>query len=495
MSSYPELTFEPPFWFSGMTNPKLMIFVNCPYIHSFTPTISSSSVHLDGHQTFHSPHYLSIFLDLTNSPPHSFSILFTSSTTSFSKSFSLHPRSPIPATFTSSDVLYLFIPDRFSHGRNTISPVSPLSYPYSTDRSNPDIRHGGDLQGVRDHLDYFVDLGVTCLWPTPIFENDINEGSYHGYSISNFYKVDPRFGTNESFFDFVADAQSRGLKVIIDLVFNHCAGTHQWALDPPTEDWFHFPGCHLKSIFDVTAASHAYGSEYDRSKLQDREFTIEMPDLNQRNPIVASYLIQMSIWWVETAHLNGIRMDTFAFCDLEMMRNWGLAVEAEFPGLTVVGEVWKASSPAGAWFQRGNLLNKSEPSLPSVMDFPLASSIQRFFKDKAGLFEMYKHFAIDFLYPNINLVLRFAENHDTHRLLESENDIILFKKAMLMLLTVPGIPQLYYGTELMMAGKMVPTDGNVRKDFPGGWREDLKNGFVKEGRGEIQHEAFAFLLK
>jgi glycosidase len=388
------------------------------------------------------------------------------------------------------------MPDRFSHGRSTLIPSSPLSYPYKVDRSHPDFRHGGDIVGVENHLDYFVELGVTCLWPTPIFENDINEGSYHGYSISNFFKLDPRFGTTEDFINFVEAAHKRGLKVIIDFIFNHCAGTHPWSLDPPTSDWFHFPNTYKQNVYSVDIAFHPYASISDLESLKDYSFTIEMPDLNQHNPILAKYLIQTSIWWVEAAHLNGIRMDTFPYCDEPMMRDWGLAIEAEFPGINYVGEAWAGSTPGCAWWQRGNPHNPIKPSLPTVMDFPLAGSIRHFFNDRSGLFRMYSHFGLDYLYPDVNNVVRFIENHDMNRFLETEpTNLTILKKAWLVLLTIPGIPHLFYGTEILMWGKKNPTDGIIRKDFPGGWKGDSKNAFMKEGRTQLQQEAFGFLSK
>jgi glycosidase len=493
---FPEVVIEPPYWWSGMRNPKLLLFVTGPSIATFTPTVDSPSARLERFLPMESPQYAALFLDIADAPPHEFSIHFASPTFSFTKPYELKRRtaSALPDTVSSSDVLYLFMPDRFSRGHYRANP--PVGFPSPVDRTDPDARHGGDLAGVRARLPYFADLGVTCLWPTPLFENDINGGSYHGYSITNFFNIDPRFGTNEDFFALVSAAHSLNLKVIADMVFNHCGGTHPWAFDPPTADWFHFPGAHMQAVFDTGIAYHAYGAEIDRESLQDFEFTIEMPDLNQKNPILAQYLVQSSIWWVEAAHLNGIRMDTFAFCDQEMMRDWGIAMDAEFPGIFLLGEVWKANTAGEAWFQRGNPLNALSPSLPAVMDFSFMKRIHKFFRTPDGLSRLYKHFGLDFLYPDVFRVLRFVENHDTDRFLDqAPANLAEFKKAMLVLLTVPGIPQFYYGTELLMWGQMRPTDGNVRKDFPGGWPADAENWFEPAGRKGIAGEAFDFLAK
>jgi glycosidase len=495
--SYPEVVIDPPFWWCGMKNPKLMLFVNGPSISAFVPAISHAGVVVDRVTTLDSPHYQAIYLDISQASAGTFEIVFRSRDDAFSKSFELKSRSPklLPDTFSSADVIYLFMPDRFSRGRPAGKPAA-MGYPYHLDRSNLDIRHGGDLAGVAQHLDYVADLGVTCLWPTPVFENDIYDGSYHGYSITNYYVVDPRFGTNEEFAALVRAAHLRGLKVIADLVFNHCASTHPWAIDPPSGDWFHFPGVHTEACYDVSLPVHAYVSAFDLGRVKDHSFTIDMPDLNQRQPELACYLTQMSIWWVEFAELNGIRMDTFAYCDGEMMRDWAIAVDAEFPGFNIVGECWTEVTASQAWFQRGNTHNPYRPGLPSVMDFRLCRHMTDFLGKPDGLMKLYKHLGHDWLYPDVFRVLRFLENHDKWRFLRKPPaDLRRFRKAMLVLLTIPGIPQLYCGTEVLMAGKCKPTDGAVRKDFPGGWDGDQDNWFVAEGRSQLQNEAFGYLRK
>jgi glycosidase len=493
--TYPELVVDPPFWWCGMKNPELLIFVNGPYISSFTPRVISPSVRLVRHLSLDSPHYLAIYVDISQSAPHTFEIAYESADTRFTRPFELRSRipNPLPATFSSSDVLYLFMPDRFSHGRDTVAPVRPISYPSHIDRRDIDARHGGDIAGVRAHLDYFAELGVTCLWPTPIFENDASGGAYHGYAITNFFSVDPRFGDTTDFFAFVDEAHARGLKVIMDLIFNHCAGTHPWALDPPARDFFHYPASYRQNAYEVGVAFHAYAAAADRANLKDYAFTLEMPDLNQQNPILMQYLVQVSVWWLEAAHLNGIRMDTFPYCDDDALRDWGRAIADEFPGMNIVGEAWAHSIPGCAWWQRGNA---GRTCLPTVMDFPLASGMRRFFDSPKGLRDLYSHFGLDFLYTDANAVVRFLENHDMDRFLDvPPKDLHRLRKAWLVLLTVPGIPQLYYGTELLMSGVCRPSDGVVRADFPGGWKSDAVNWFQKEGRSPIQQEAFEFLSR
>ena len=499
-----QLSVEPSFWWSGMQEPELQLMIYGDDIATYSPSVTSADVIIKESVRLSSPNYLIVYLDISKSKVQQFDVEFTNGDKKLTYQYELKERNPKRKsidTFDSSDVLYLIMPDRFANGDPSNDQI-PMRMPYKVDRSIPNARHGGDLLGISKRLNYLSDLGVTAVWLNPVLENDMKGGSYHGYATTNYYKVDPRFGTNDEYAQLVSEANNKGLKVVMDVIFNHCGSDHQWMRDVPSKDWFnnleeYVQTSHMKEVYFDN-----YASDYDMNKLTDGWFVPSMPDLNQRNTHVAKYLIQNSIWWIEFTGINGIRQDTYPYADYDMMIDWCNAVEREYPGYNIVGEAWLDNPIGISFWQKNSLLNNvKNTQLKTVMDFRLMSLSHSAFIEETGgwnggLHKIYEHLAYDYIYPDINHVLRFLDNHDTDRFLpELPTNLYAYKQAIVFLLTIPGIPQLYYGTELLMHGNKNKGDGNIRLDVPGGWPGDKVNNFTPEGRTVLQNEAFDFLQK
>ncbi|OHT00883.1 hypothetical protein TRFO_32356 [Tritrichomonas foetus] len=367
---------------------------------------------------------------------------------------------------------------------------------YTFNRKDPNARHGGNIQGIIQHLDYIFDLGVTAIWLNPVLDNDMPHGSYHGYATTDYYNVDPRFGTNDDLLELINKIHQHGKKFVMDMIFNHCGSNHIWYKDPPCEDWFNLPKKGVITNHDITTTFSPYSSEKDWTNFNCGSFVSQMPDLNQKNKHLATYLTQNSIWWIEYSHINGIRQDTYPYCDPEYMKQWVNDVLEEYPNFNIVGEVWVESPVGVAYWQRGNPY--SDNNLPTIMDFTFSHlSTEACSEDKdmnSGLAKIHNHLNYDFVYPDVFHILRFVENHDTNRFLREEPiDLGKFKTGFATLLTIPGIPQLYYGTEILMYGLKKRSDGYVRCDFPGGWIKDNINCFTEAGRTKLQNEAFNFM--
>lgn len=445
------------------------------------------------------------FLYLTINPetkPGEVPLTFTLGKRTETVDYQLKPRNLDPSShrgFDAGDVLYLLMPDRFAQGKaQNPDPYKGLDYPVKPDRDNPNGRHGGNIAGIIDHLDYLKDLGVTAIWVCPVLENDMPGGSYHGYATTDYYRIDPRFGTQEEWNTLVAEAHKRGLKVVMDMIFNHSGSNHPWLKNPPSADWFNHPEGDVMTNYRLTTVHDPYASDFDRDATVNGWFVPAMPDLNQRNPHLMKYLSQNSIWWVESSGINGIRMDTYPYADGRGMASWIDDVMAEYPLFNIVGECWYANEGGSAFWQRGNRLNPDDPRLPSVMDFKLVIDGHKFFDPEttpwSGLNGLYDHLSMDFLFPDPQKILTFLDNHDTDRfLLESPENLDIWKQAVTFLLTSRGIPQLYYGTELLMNGSKEGSDGYVRRDFPGGFPGDKTDAFTPAGRTELQNEAFGYL--
>ncbi len=494
---------EPAFWWSGMAETELQLMVYGKDIASYKAAVTAKGVYLKETVTLESPNYRILYLDISDSAPQKFEIVFTNGKRKITHNYELKPRDPERLniqSFNSSDVLYLIMPDRFANG-NPDNDQIPMRMPYKVDRNHHSARHGGDLKGISERLDYLSDLGVTAIWLNPVLENDMEGGSYHGYATTDYYRVDPRFGTNEEYANLIADAHSRGMKVVMDMIFNHCGSDHPWMQDVPSHDWFNNTGEYVQTSHMKEMYFDPYASEYDKSKMVDGWFVPTMPDLNQRNRHVAKYLIQNSIWWIEYAGVDGIRQDTYPYADYDMMIDWIEAVEKEYPQYNIVGEAWLNNPIGTSFWQRNSPLNPNNTKLKSVMDFRfMGLSQSAFFEEttewNGGLHGIYDHMTYDFIYPDIHNVLRFLDNHDTDRFLkEYPGDLSGWKQAITFLLTMPGTPQLYYGTELLMNGNKSRSDGDIRRDVPGGWPDDAADQFTREGRDKLQNEAFDFLSK
>lgn len=498
---------EPSFWYVGMKNPELQLMVYGKNISSCDVSVNYPGVNLSSIVKLESPNYLLVYLTLDKDvKAGNIELTFTQGNKKEIKYYELKTRAKKGAErigFDSSDVLYMLMPDRFANG-NAVNDNDKVLSPSTADRKDPNARHGGDLAGIEKHLDYFNELGVTALWFTPVLENSMTGGSYHGYATTNYYKVDPRLGTNDEYKNLIDEAHNKGLKIVMDMIFNHCGSEHPWLIDMPSHDWFNFPDYKknfVQTSYKVMPHVDPYASDYDFKTMNDGWFVRSMPDLNQKNPHVLRYLIQNSFWWIEYAGIDGIRMDTYPYADFDGMAEWMKELNEEYPNFNVVGESWVTEPAYTAYWQKDSKLSAPRNShLKTVMDFSFYDKInqaknEESTEDWKGLNRIYNNFVYDYLYPNPSSVMAFLDNHDTNRFLEDGNDIAELKQAVTLLLTIPRIPQLYYGTEIMMNGRKNVSDGYVRKDFPGGWEGDAQNAFTREGRTPIQNEIFDYISK
>lgn len=495
---------EPPFWYAGMKSQELQLFVYGQNIGEASVLVNYPGISLSSTVRLESNNYLIVYLHIDPTvKPCTFPITFSIGKKKVVKEYELKAREKAGNErmgFDASDALYLLMPDRFANGNPENDNLSGLS-PYKVDRNNPNARHGGDLAGIAKNMDYFKDLGVTALWFTPVLENDMEGGSYHGYATTDYYKVDPRFGTNEEYKELIKKAHDNDLKIVMDMIFNHNGLEHPWLKDMPSKDFFNNPDHESnfkQTSFKLTPLVDPYRSQYDFDQMVNGWFVPTMPDLNQKNPHVYNYLKQNSMWWIEYADIDGIRMDTYPYADYDAMSDWMAELNEEYPNFNTVGETWVTEPAYTAWWQKDSKLSEPKNSnLKSVMDFSFFDKIniakneqtETWFK---GLDRVYSNFVYDYLYPDPSHVLAFIENHDTDRFLGEGQDLPMLKQAATILLTTKRIPQLYYGTEIMMNGVKAKSDGYVRKDFPGGWNDDTASALTAEGRTPLQNESFDF---
>lgn len=392
------------------------------------------------------------------------------------------------------------MPDRFANG-NPENDVVDEMREKKVDRTDLFARHGGDIQGISNHLDYIADLGVTAIWLNPTQENDMESGSYHGYAITDYYQIDKRFGSNEDFCALVEKAHEKNLKVVMDMIFNHCGSENYLFRDKPSDDWFNYRSNYVQTSFKTASVMDIHASAYEKKIATDGWFTSVMPDFNQRNRHVARYLIQSSIWWIEYAGINGIRQDTHPYADFDFMSQWCKEVLDEYPYFNIVGETWLNSNVLVSYWQKDSKLAAPlNSNLPTVMDFPLQALMNQAFDEetdewRGGLYKLYDYQTQDLVYANPMNLLTFLDNHDTSRFAQTDEmakNLKRYKQAMVFLLTTRGIPQIYYGTEILMTGDKGKGDGDLRKDFPGGWQGDVRNCFVENGRTALENEAFEF---
>lgn len=497
-------SIEPPFWWSGMNSPKLQLMVHGDNIRDAVPSIDYAGVTIDSIARLDSKNYQFLYLNVSpQAQPGTMTIVFKNGKKSVKVPYELKKRDGImPNAFSSEDVLYLIMPDRFADGNSDNNTLKELNFPVSVDRNDPNARHGGDLKGIENNLDYIESLGVTAIWLNPVLENDMPGGAYHGYATTDYYRVDPRFGTNDEYRNLIAESHKRGIKVVMDMIFNHSGSSHPWIDDLPSKDWLNYPDGDKLTNFRLSTINDPYASDYDRTRSVKGWFVPSMPDLNQENPHMMRYLIQNSIWWIEYSKIDGIRMDTYPYADMAPMAQWIADVQKEYPGYNIVGEAWYGDVAGTAYWQRRSRLNKQgDPNLPTVMDFPTMIIATQAFHENTleygqGLNKIYNRLSLDYLYENPKNVLTFLDNHDTDRFLLTEpQNLGSWKQGVAFLLTTRGIPQIYYGTELLMHGDKKKSDGDVRKDVPGGFPGDETNVFTKEGRSALQNEAIDFLSK
>ncbi len=496
----------PTFWWAGMKNPELQILLYGKDIASSDVTISSQDVILKEVVKQANPNYLLLYVDLSEAAPQTFNIVLKKGKKTTTVPYELKQRTRKGEDiegFTAQDVLYLIMPDRFANGDPSNDVVEGM-LENKVDRNEQYARHGGDLKGIEDHLDYIADLGVTAIWLNPTQENDMPDGSYHGYAITDYYQIDRRFGNNGEFKQLVDKAHAKGLKVVMDMIFNHCGSENYLFKDRPSDDWFNFKSHFVPTSYKTASVQDIHAADYERKIATDGWFTQVMPDLNQRNRHVARYLIQSSIWWIEFAGINGIRQDTHPYADFDFMAEWCKEVLEEYPNFNIVGETWLNSNVLVSFWQKDSKLAAPRNSnLPTVMDFPLQGLMNKAFDEETtdwagGLYWLYDYITQDLVYANPMNLLTFLDNHDTSRFYtreEQTKNITRYKQALLYLLTTRGIPQIYYGTEILMPGDKGEGDGTLRRDFPGGWTGDKTNCFTREGRTKLQNEAFDYTRK
>jgi len=408
---------------------------------------------------------------------------------------------------TSSDLIYLLIPDRFSNGDTSNDKFKDMN-DTSSDRNNPFLRHGGDLQGIINHLNYFNDLGVTALWLTPVIENDqplTNEGSamrsaYHGYGFTNQYKIDKRFGGNDAYKKMIDSAHAHQIKIIQDAVYNHVGSKHFLFLDPPSKDWFNQWPQYTNTSYKDQPLVDAYASQTDRDVTEKGWFTPFLPDVNQRNPYMANFLIQHAIWTVEEFGIDGWRVDTYFYSDRNFLNNINAALYAEFPHISIFGETTMQSVTEQAYYMQNNINTEWKSNLQGVTDFQwqgnTLASLNENFGWSSGITRLYNTLVQDILYKDPMRIEIFLDNHDQDRFYSViGEDFTKYKMGIALLLTQRGIPQLYYGTEILMKNFKNPSDAEVRKDFPGGWTNDTVNKFVSSGRTQQENEAYDYVKK
>ena len=495
---------EPPFWWSDMNLSEVQVMFYGKNITQNEVSVSNGLT-IKSIQKTENPNYLFVTIDTKNVVAKEFVFTFKNGKKSFTQNYAVKERrenSKYRKSYDSSDVIYLIMPDRFANGNPNND--NSKSTKEIANRSLPGGRHGGDIEGLIKNLDYIKELGATAVWPTPLCEDNDENYSYHGYGQSDVYKIDPRYGTNEEYVKLSAELHQRGMKNIMDYVTNHWGWKHWMYNDLPTYNWIHqFPG-YSQSNYRMTTQFDKNASKVDTKQCMDGWFVPSMPDLNQSNPLVLNYLTQNAIWWIEYADLDGFRVDTYSYNDKEGISKWTKAITDEYPHFNIVGEVWMHDQAQMSYWQKDSKIGAIQSynsNLPSIMDFTLHDAIGNVFNEDRqswdrGMIQVYDNFANDFLYPNPNNLLVFAENHDTGRFNEIyKSDFKKYQMAMTLIATVRGIPQLYYGSEIGMKGDKGKGDADIRRDFPGGWNGDANNAFTKQGRTAEQQKFFEFSSK
>ncbi len=509
---------EPTNWWVGFKNTSLQLLVKEENIGNSKPSISYAGVTIEKVNKARSKNYLFIDLKIDKTTkPGKFDIIFNlNDGTKKTHTYELKSREKLAdeyVGFNSSDAIYLITPDRFSNADKS-NDINKKLKETTIDRNHGYKRHGGDLQGIMNHLDYISDLGFTTVWPTPVLTNDMHNGSYHGYAITDYYQVDPRFGTMTDYKNLADKLHQKGMKLIMDQVANHCGLEHWWMKDLPFDDWVNHQKNYEENIENWNYKSNInsnhrrttnqdlYASEVDRKGNNEGWFVATMPDLNQRNPFMAKYIIQNSIWWIETLGLGGIRQDTFPYPDKDFMANWAGSIMKEYPNFSIVGEEWSYNPLLVGYWQKG-AKNKDdyESNLKSTMDFPMQKAIIEGINEEetwgTGLVKIYEGLANDFHYATPKDIMVFLDNHDEGRMFTAlKEDAIKAKMALSYLLMLPRIPQIYYGTEILMDDTANHGDhGLIRTDFPGGFKGDKVNAFTQEGLSDDQKSMQNFVSK
>ena len=501
---------EPLNWWVGMTNPELQLLVNGNEIGTMVPQLSYPGVTIKRYAKGDSKNYLFIDLIISNTAkPGNLIIRFNQNGKerlrfSYPLLKRMYPGAAYKG-FDAADAICLIMPDRFANGDYSNDVILGMRE-NKVNRTLPGGRHGGDIRGIINNLDYLKRMGFTAIWPTPMKENDMPAYSYHGYAITNHFKVDPRYGTLDEYKELSAQLRKRDMKLIFDEVLNHSGSFYWWMNDLPFKDWLNFPPPHpyTASNHQRTVNQDIHASNYDKVIWSKGWFDKTMPDMNGTNKFVANYLIQNTIWWIETLQLGGIRQDTYGYSDKEFLRKWSCRIISEYPNLSLVGEEWSTNPLITSYWQKGKQNHDGYTScLTTVMDFPIQTALIQSLnsdveeKNPPAFSKLYEALANDFIYPDPNHILVMADNHDMDRLyMQLNQNIQLTKMALTYICTIRGIPQLFYGTEILMDNSPHhKNDGIIRSDFPGGWKEDTVNAFTGAGLNEKQLEMQNYVKK
>ncbi len=506
---------HPPNWWIGHKNPNLQLLIKAEKINDYEVNINYPGVKITNIHNADSPNYIFLDLEISDKAKEgSFIITFTKENKTLTYSYKLRKKRSLEDQsngFDSSDAIYLITPDRFANG-NYENDIIDFLKERKIDRANNYARHGGDLKGIFENISYIKNMGFTSLWLNPVLINDMKEGSYHGYATTDYYSVDPRFGSMKEYIELSLELKKNNIKLIKDIIVNHCGLYHWWMDDLPFKDWLNFQENYLKSNDKTiekntvysnhrrTTIQDIYASKSDYRGMLDGWFVPTMPDLNQKNKFLANYLIQNSLWWIETLNLSGIRQDTYPYAEKEFMSKWAGRIMSEYPKFNIVGEEWSYNPIRIAYWQDGNN-NKDgyKSNLKSTMDFAMQKAIQEGILEEeawnTGLIKIYENLANDFYYSNPESLLIFNDNHDMSRIhTQMKKDITKTKMAIGLMLVLPRIPQLLYGTEILMEDSSNPGDhGLIRSDFPGGWDNDKINAFSKQNLTDDQIEMQEYL--
>jgi len=494
---------EPQNWWVGMKWNSVTLLVYGTNIGDLQTEIKYKGVSIEKTERVENKNYLFITLNISpEAKAGKLKIDFKQGNKiKISKDFSLLQREEGSATresFSSKDAMYLIMSDRFSNGNPANDNVTGMKE--KANRAFEGGRHGGDIKGIINHLDYIKSQGYTQIWNTPLIENDMPNYSYHGYAATDFYKIDPRYGTNEEYKTLVSEAKKRGLGLVWDVVLNHCGSEYYFIKDKPSKDWTNFPEKFIRTNHMKTTLIDPYATEIDKKEYTDGWFDTHMPDLNQRNPLVAKFLIQNNIWWVEYAGISGFRVDTFSYSDKNFLSVWAKAILNEYPNFNIVSEEWTNLTQITSYFQKGKVnLDGYKCDLPSVMDFALGENVIKTLNENStwssSWRNVYQSLALDYQFPNPNNMLIFPDNHDMDRFYTQINENFEhWKLAMALFCTMRGIPQFYYGTEVLMSNTANKgNDGFKRTDFYGGWHGDTKDAKTGKGLTDIEKEAQQYL--
>lgn len=494
---------EPSNWWINMKEPMVQLLVHGNQISEFSPSLKYKGVKIEAVHKTDNPNYL--FIDLLISKKAkvgTVDINFANKSEKETFKFELKARRPNSAQregFNTSDAIYLITPDRFVNGNTSNDNIE--GYPDKAAPSKEFGRHGGDIQGITEHLDYISEMGFTAIWPMPLEENNMDDASYHGYAITDFYKIDPRYGSNQEYYNLSSESKKHGIKIIKDVVLNHCGSKHWWMTDLPSKDWINNGG-HFKSTnHRRETLRDIHASQKDKEVMSDGWFVETMPDMNQRNPFLANYLIQNAIWWVEMADLGGLRVDTYPYSDQDFSSRWSKRIMEEYPNFNITSEEWSTNPAITSYWQRGKVnANGYKSYVPTPMDFPLQDALVKGLNESIAwgtdFNRVYQSISNDFHYADASSLLIFADNHDMSRIYTQLNENYdHFKMAMVLMATMRGIPQFYYGTEILMTNPNSDSHGEIRGDFPGGFKNMSSDAFTSEGLDAHQKEAQEFMKK